>query len=93
MSQQCRTGITSRTLNISNDRLFFLIQVFICLSVLFLFKDPLIPQGSEKLMQVSEKTDKTFSIHIDSDLLQDTNGPITHVGVLLTRVTTGKIFP
>ncbi|XP_056906900.1 receptor-type tyrosine-protein phosphatase eta-like [Takifugu flavidus] len=44
-------------------------------------------QGNEKLVQVSEKTDKKFSIQIDSRLLNDTNGPITHVGALLTHDT------
>ncbi|XP_062276922.1 receptor-type tyrosine-protein phosphatase eta [Scomber scombrus] len=46
---------------------------------------PPIAQDYEKLVAVTEKTYNKFSLQIDSKLLDDTKGPITHVGVLVAN--------
>lgn len=45
---------------------------------------PPIPDNFESLVRVSEKVYNRFSLKIDSSLLNNTSGPITHVGVLMT---------
>ncbi|XP_068595959.1 receptor-type tyrosine-protein phosphatase beta [Brachionichthys hirsutus] len=47
--------------------------------------DPPIPENVTSLVEVSEKVHNRFSLQIDSRLLNNTNGPITHVGVLVTQ--------
>lgn len=95
VSQKCWTGITSRTLNIPDD--IFLIQVCIisCFVSLFffffLFKDPPIVQDYKPL--VTEKTHNRFSIQIDPGVLNDTNGPVTHFGVLVANKSPGRSTP
>lgn len=63
------------------------------LPVLFLFKDPPNLEGYESLVWVTEKTSNKFSLQIDHRLLNNTNGPITHVGVLVTYDPPSKFFP
>ncbi|XP_074533307.1 receptor-type tyrosine-protein phosphatase beta [Halichoeres trimaculatus] len=47
--------------------------------------DPPIPAVDDKsLVSVKEKLHNKFSLQINSSLLNSTNGPITHVGVLVT---------
>ncbi|KAM9351963.1 receptor-type tyrosine-protein phosphatase eta-like [Symphorus nematophorus] len=46
---------------------------------------PSIPADYESLLMVTEREHNKFSIKIDSDLLDSTNGPITAVGVLVTN--------
>lgn len=93
VSLECWTGITSRNLN-SPDDLSFLILVFImmfCLPVLFFFfpfKDPSIARDYKPLL--TEKTHNSFSIQIDSTLLNNTNGPVTHIGVLVASESPGR---
>ncbi|XP_068169430.1 receptor-type tyrosine-protein phosphatase eta-like [Antennarius striatus] len=47
--------------------------------------DPPIPDNATSLVEVSEREHNKFSIKIDSKLLNNINGPITHVGVLVTH--------
>uniref|UniRef100_A0A3B3XAX1 protein-tyrosine-phosphatase n=1 Tax=Poecilia mexicana TaxID=48701 RepID=A0A3B3XAX1_9TELE len=51
---------------------------------------PLIP--SEYGKQVSTKTHNTFTLLIDNSLLNDSKGPVTHVGVLVTSDDTGRVY-
>ncbi|XP_016531566.1 receptor-type tyrosine-protein phosphatase eta isoform X1 [Poecilia formosa] len=50
---------------------------------------PLIP--SEYGKQVSTRTHSTFTLLIDNSLLNDSNGPVTHVGVLVTSDDSANI--
>ncbi|XP_017160574.1 receptor-type tyrosine-protein phosphatase eta isoform X6 [Poecilia reticulata] len=50
---------------------------------------PIIP--SEYGKQVSTKTHKTFTLLIDTGLLDDSKGPVTHVGVLVTSDDSANI--
>lgn len=75
----------------------FLIQVLIisCFFSLFfflffLFKDPPIVQDYNQLVNVTERTHNRFSIQIDSGVLNNTKGPVTHVGVLVTNKSPGR---
>lgn len=58
-----------------------------------LFKDPPIVQDFKPLVDVTETTHNRFSIQIDPRLLNDTNGPVTHVGVLVTNESPGRFPP
>lgn len=99
VSQKCWTGITSRTLNSPDD----MSSSFRSLSpqvlspcfcfVFFLFKDPPIVQDHQLLVNVTEKTHNRFSIRVDHRLLNDTNGPVTHVGVLVSYQSPGRCPP
>ncbi|XP_054633084.1 receptor-type tyrosine-protein phosphatase eta isoform X2 [Dunckerocampus dactyliophorus] len=46
--------------------------------------DPPIPINDESLTSVDDKVHNRFTIQINSSLLLDTHGPITHFGVLVT---------
>ncbi|XP_022610174.1 receptor-type tyrosine-protein phosphatase eta isoform X3 [Seriola dumerili] len=46
---------------------------------------PNIPPNYESLLLVSETVYNRFSLQINTELLSDTNGPITHVGVMVTN--------
>nr|XP_029134862.1 LOW QUALITY PROTEIN: receptor-type tyrosine-protein phosphatase eta [Labrus bergylta] len=46
--------------------------------------DPPPPKNDGSLLKVKDKVYNMFSIQINSSLLNNTNGPITHVGVLVT---------
>ncbi|XP_042352632.1 receptor-type tyrosine-protein phosphatase eta isoform X3 [Plectropomus leopardus] len=46
--------------------------------------NPPVPDNSEKLVKVDNKEHYRFSLQIDSSLLDNTSGPITYVGVLVT---------
>ncbi|XP_041794912.1 receptor-type tyrosine-protein phosphatase eta isoform X3 [Chelmon rostratus] len=46
--------------------------------------NPPIPEDYEQLVVVSSKVSNKFSLQINSTLLNSSNGPITHVGVLVT---------
>lgn len=64
----------------------FLISIIIALyfiSNFLFFKDPPILEASDTLVTVVQKTHQSFSIQIDSILLNDGNGPVTHIGVLV----------
>lgn len=60
---------------------------------LSLFKDPPIVQDFKPLVDVTETTHNRFSIQIDPRLLNNTNGPVTHVGVLVTDKSPGRFPP
>ncbi|XP_076026454.1 receptor-type tyrosine-protein phosphatase eta-like isoform X2 [Genypterus blacodes] len=47
--------------------------------------DPVIPQNHSHFVKVTKIEHNTFSIKIEPSLLDNTNGPITHVGVLVTN--------
>ncbi|XP_044047807.1 receptor-type tyrosine-protein phosphatase eta-like isoform X3 [Siniperca chuatsi] len=47
--------------------------------------NPPIPDNYQSLVVVNKLLYNRFSLHIDSSLLNNTNGPITHVGVLVKR--------
>lgn len=61
------------------------------LCLFFFFEDPPIPDD-ESLVEVDTNTQGGFSIQINSSLLNDTNGPITYVGVLVTSETPGRFL-
>lgn len=61
-------------------------QIF---SLSYFFTVPPIPDNFESLVRVSEKVYNKFSLKIDSSLLNNTSGPITHVGVLMTSNLSG----
>lgn len=69
----------------------FCLPVFVF--VFFLFKDPPIVQDHQPLVNVAEKTHNRFSIRVDHRLLNDTNGPVTHVGVLVANQSPGRCPP
>lgn len=69
--------------------LMFLWYLSTKLTKLFFSKDPPIPHHFESLVLVTEKTYNKFYLQIDSDLLDNINGPITHVGVLVTNSLSG----
>lgn len=78
--------------NVAHSSLYHL--VFFLLVIFFsLFKDPLIVQDYKQLVNVIEITHNRFSIEIDSRLLDNTNGPVTHVGVLVTNKSPGRSPP
>ena len=59
----------------------------------YFFKDPPIPDNYKSLVLVSAKEYNKFTLLIDTDLLNNSNGPITHVGVLVTKnVPGGFVF-
>ncbi|XP_077372151.1 receptor-type tyrosine-protein phosphatase eta isoform X2 [Festucalex cinctus] len=47
--------------------------------------DPPIPENYETLATVNKKVHNRFTIQINSSLMVETNGPITHFGVLVTE--------
>ncbi|XP_070687308.1 receptor-type tyrosine-protein phosphatase eta-like [Pempheris klunzingeri] len=47
--------------------------------------NPPIPVNYESLVVVTNTSHDTFSLRINSSLLNSTNGPVTHVGVLVTN--------
>ncbi|XP_036964427.1 receptor-type tyrosine-protein phosphatase beta-like isoform X4 [Acanthopagrus latus] len=47
--------------------------------------NPPIPPGSDNLVVVKERLHNKFTIQIEPQLLANTSGPITHVGVLVTE--------
>ncbi|XP_075944930.1 receptor-type tyrosine-protein phosphatase eta-like [Anarhichas minor] len=51
--------------------------------------NPPIPVNYESLVLVSSKTYNKFTLQIESSLLNSTNGPITHIGVLVTNALPG----
>lgn len=63
-------------------------------SLVFIFfsKDPPILEVNETVVEVSQKAHNKFSLQIDSRLLNNTNGPITHVGVLVTSDLPGRFL-
>ncbi|XP_040893831.1 receptor-type tyrosine-protein phosphatase eta isoform X3 [Toxotes jaculatrix] len=50
---------------------------------------PPIPPNYESLLVVTSKEYNKFSIQVDRELLNGTNGPVTHVGVLVTNNAPG----
>lgn len=59
---------------------------------IFFFKDPPILEVNETVVELSQKAHNKFSLQIDSRLLNNTNGPITHVGVLVTSDLPGRFL-
>ncbi|XP_053283864.1 receptor-type tyrosine-protein phosphatase beta isoform X3 [Pleuronectes platessa] len=47
--------------------------------------DPPIPPNYEELLELTGKTHNQFSLQINRELLDNTKGPVTHVGVLVTN--------
>ncbi|XP_062245321.1 receptor-type tyrosine-protein phosphatase eta isoform X2 [Platichthys flesus] len=50
---------------------------------------PPIPPNYEKLLTLTGKTHNQFSLQINRELLNDTKGPVTHVGVLVANNPVG----
>lgn len=97
VSQKCWTGVTGRTRN-NPDNIassFRSLPSQFWLPVFFssLFQDPPIVQDFKPLVDVTETTHNRFSIQIDPRLLNNTNGPVTHVGVLVTDESPGRFPP
>ncbi|KAK9516915.1 hypothetical protein VZT92_024823 [Zoarces viviparus] len=52
--------------------------------------NPPIPDNYKLFVLVSSTTYNTFTLQIESSLLNSTNGPITHIGVLVTNALPGN---
>lgn len=63
------------------------LPLFFSLAPFVFFKDPPVPEKEGIL--VSKTTHNSFSVWINASQLDDTNGPITHVGVLVASELPG----
>lgn len=100
----CMTGITSRTIffvdNIITTFNFYLLLYFcniwertnLIFSFSYFSADPVIPENYLSLMTVTNKQYNKFTLEISPMLLDNTNGPITYVGVLVTNNLPGELL-
>lgn len=54
------------------------------------FEDPKLPSNQLSFVNASQKSTNMFTVSINYQLLDDSHGPITHVGILVTSNTSGK---
>lgn len=59
------------------------------LFIIFILEDPPILPNYESLLVVTERQYNKFYLQIERRLLDGANGPVTHVGVLVTKNPTG----
>lgn len=57
--------------------------------LIFILEDPPILPNYESLLVVTERQYNKFYLQIERSLLDGTNGPVTHIGVLVTKNPAG----